>query len=83
MPIDSSVLDSKIVSIIVHKRPGPIKSSVPSPNYFKISSQPTSSTLRYQMGDLFKRRKRLADWIKRVNDDVDKPEIEQIYLKTH
>jgi hypothetical protein len=32
------------------------------------------------MRDLFKRRKRLADWIKRVNDDnVDEePEIEQI-----
>jgi hypothetical protein len=61
----------------------PIESSVQSPNYLKISSQPTSSTLRYQMRDLFKRRKRLADWIKRVNDDVDEPEIEQIYLKTH
>ena len=31
------------------------------------------------MRDLFKRRKRLADWIKRVNDDdVDEAEIEQI-----
>jgi hypothetical protein len=51
-----------------------------SPNYLKISPQPTSSTLRYQIRDLFKRRKRLADWIKRVNeDDVDEePEIEQI-----
>jgi hypothetical protein len=34
------------------------------------------------MRDLYKRRKRLAGWIKRVNndddDDVDEPEIEQI-----
>jgi hypothetical protein len=58
----------------------PIEFSFQSPNYLKISSQPTSSTLRYQKRDLFKRRKRLADWIKRVNDDddIDEPEIEQI-----
>jgi hypothetical protein len=33
------------------------------------------------MRDLFKRCKRLADWIKRVNDDnvdEEEPEIEQI-----
>jgi hypothetical protein len=38
------------------------------------------------MRDLYKRRKRLAGWIKRVNEDdvvVDEQEIEQIYLKTH
>ena len=56
----------------------PIESSVQSPNYLEISSQSTSSILRYQMRDLFKRRKRLADWIKRVNDDIDEPEIDQI-----
>jgi hypothetical protein len=26
------------------------------------------------MRDLYNRRKRLADWIKRVNDDVDEPD---------
>jgi hypothetical protein len=56
----------------------PIESSVQSPNYLEISSQSTSSILRYQMRDLFKRCKRLAYWIKRVNDDIDEPEIEQI-----
>ena len=30
------------------------------------------------MRDLFKRLKRLADWIKRVNDDIDEPELEKI-----
>jgi hypothetical protein len=30
------------------------------------------------MRDLYKRRKRLADLIKRVNEDDDEPEIEQI-----
>jgi hypothetical protein len=58
---------------------GPLNPQL-SPNYLKISSQPTSTTLRYQIRELFKRRKRLADWIKRVNDDedIDEPEIEQI-----
>jgi hypothetical protein len=56
----------------------PIESSVQSPYYLKISSQQSSSASRYQMRDLYNRRKRLADWIKRVNDDIDEPEIEQI-----
>jgi hypothetical protein len=31
------------------------------------------------MRDLYNRRKKLADWIKRVNEDVDdEPEVEQI-----
>jgi predicted alpha/beta hydrolase family esterase len=34
------------------------------------------------MRDLYNRPKRLADWIKRVNEDVDEPEIEQIFI-TH
>jgi|SRR5215212_3448195 len=49
----------------------PIGSSVQSLKYVKISSQQSSSALRYQMRDLYNRRIRLADWIKRVNDDVD------------
>ena len=58
----------------------PIESSVQSLKYVKISSQQSSSALRYQMRDLYNRRKRLADWIKRVNDDDidEEPEIEQI-----
>ncbi|HEX2068419.1 MAG TPA: hypothetical protein VHF08_06920, partial [Nitrososphaeraceae archaeon] len=52
----------------------PIESSVQSPKYVKISSQQSSSALRYQMRDLYNRRKRLADWIKRVNEDVDEPD---------
>ena len=52
----------------------PIESSVQSPKYVKISSQQSSSALRYQMRDLYNRRKRLADWIKRVNEDVDDPD---------
>ena len=52
----------------------PIESSVQSPKYLKISSQQPSSTLRYQMRDLYNRRKRLADWIKRVNEDVSEPD---------
>jgi hypothetical protein len=65
------------VSLTVHKRPDRLNPQL-STNYLKISSQATSSTLRYQMRDLFKRRNRLADWIKRVNDDLDEQEIEQI-----
>ena len=52
----------------------PIESSVQSPKYVKISSQQSSSALRYQMRDPYNRRKRLADWIKRVNEDVDDPD---------
>jgi hypothetical protein len=52
----------------------PIESSVQSPYYLKISSQQSSSVSRYQMRDLYNRRKRLADWIKRVNEDVDEPD---------
>jgi hypothetical protein len=44
----------------------PIESSVQSPKYVKISSQQSSSPLRYQMRDLYNRRKKLADWIKKV-----------------
>jgi hypothetical protein len=51
-----------------------IESSVQSPYYLKISSQQSSSASRYQMRDLYNRRKRLADWIKRVNEDVDEPD---------
>jgi hypothetical protein len=40
----------------------PIESSVQSPKYVKISFQQSSSALRYQMRDLYNRRKRLADW---------------------
>jgi len=46
--------------------------SAQSPKYVKISSQQSSSALQYQMRDLYNRRITLADWIKRVNDDVDK-----------
>ncbi len=56
----------------------PIESSVQSPYYLKISSQQSSSASRYQMRDLYNRRKKLADWIKRVNDGVGEPEKEQI-----
>ena len=52
----------------------PIESSVQSPYYLKISSQQSSSASRYQMRDLYNRHKRLADWIKRVNEDVDEPD---------
>ncbi len=52
----------------------PIESSVQSPYYLKISSQQSSSQIRYRMRDLYNRRKRLADWIKRVNEDVDEPD---------
>ncbi len=52
----------------------PIESSVQSPYYLKISSQQSSSASRYQMRDLYNRRKRLADWIKRVNENVDEPD---------
>ena len=34
------------------------------------------------MRDLYKRRKRLVDLIKRINDDVDEPEIEQKSLNS-
>ncbi|HEX5892543.1 MAG TPA: hypothetical protein VFY41_06755 [Nitrososphaeraceae archaeon] len=39
-----------------------------------MSSQQSSSASRYQMRDLYNRRKRLADWIKRVNEEVDEPD---------
>jgi proline dehydrogenase len=52
----------------------PIESSVQSPYYLKISSQQSSRASRYQMRDLYDRRKRLADCIKRVNEDVDEPD---------
>ena len=68
------------MSILSRIRPGPLNPQL-SPNYLKISPQPKSSILRYQMRDLFKRCKRLTDWIKRVNDDnvdEEEPEIEQI-----
>ncbi len=52
----------------------PIESSVQSAKYVKISSQQSSSASRYQMRDLYNRRKRLVDWIKRVNEDVDEPD---------
>jgi hypothetical protein len=51
-----------------------IESSVQSPYYLKISSQQSSSASRYQMRDLYNRPKRLADWIKRVNENVDEPD---------
>ena len=51
-----------------------IGSSVQSPKYVKISSQQSSSTIRYQMRDLYNRRKSLADWIKRVNEDINEPD---------
>jgi hypothetical protein len=52
----------------------PIESSVQSPKYVKISSQQSSNPAQHQMRDLYNRRKRLADWIKKVNEHVDEPD---------
>jgi hypothetical protein len=45
-----------------------------SPKYIKIPSQQSSSPTRYRTRDLYNRRKRLADWIKTVNEDINEPD---------
>jgi hypothetical protein len=70
---------SQIVSITVHKRPGPLNSQFKVPNTLNIISTHFKYITVPNERSICKRRKRLADWIKRVNEDVDdEPEIEQI-----
>ena len=73
-------LGPHFVSITVHKRPGPLNSQFKVPNTLKYHLNPRQ--VHYAVPNersICKRRKRLADWIKRVNEDVDEePEIEQI-----
>jgi site-specific recombinase XerD len=51
-----------------------IESSVQSPNYIEIVSTTSSGTIQYQMRDLYNRRKKMADWLKKVNNDIDEPD---------
>jgi hypothetical protein len=58
----------------------PITSSVRSPpEQLKIASATSqTSSQSYPMRDLYNRKKKLADWIKRVNEDIQDPDKEDI-----
>jgi hypothetical protein len=68
----------KFVSITVHKRPGPLNPQFKVPITLNIISTHVKYIPVPNQRSIYKRRERLADWIKRVNDDVDEPEIEQV-----
>jgi hypothetical protein len=54
--------------------PRGFETSVQSPNrYLEIETSCISSTSQYIMRDLYNRRKKLVDWIKKVND-LDEPD---------
>ena len=59
----------------------PIISSVRSPpEQLKIASAtPQTSSQSYPMRDLYNRKKKLADWIKKVNEDIQDPDKKDIF----
>jgi hypothetical protein len=61
----------------------PIKSSVRSPpEQLKITSSTSQTSLQScHMRDIYNRKKKLADWIKRVNEDIQDPDKEELSNK--